>query len=85
MTDEEFLHYFSGGLDIKGQRVTAELGVLEGHEAIASAMTSRPGRIFLIQVNHGQRFPVGFEPREEFQARMAKVDAAVERWLVVHG
>ena len=85
MTDEEFLHFFSGGLDIKGQRVTAELGMLEGHEAIASAMTTNSRRIFLIQVNHGQRFPVGFETMEDFHARMAKVDAAVDRWLVVHG
>lgn len=85
MTDEEFLHFFSGGLDIKGQRVTAELGVLEGHEAIATAIATNSSRIFLIQVNHGQRFPIGFEMMEDFQSRMAKVDAAVERWLVVHG
>ena len=85
MTDDEFLSFFSGGLDIKGQRVTARIGRLDAHEAIASAITTTVSRVFLIQINHGQRIPITFEPGMDFTERMARVDAAVDRWLIVHG
>ena len=85
MTDEEFLTYFNGGLDIKGPRVTAQIGSLDAHEAVASGWATTAARVFLIQVNHGKRLPVTFVPGEGFNERMARVDAAVDRWLIVHG
>lgn len=82
MTDQEFLGYFAGGLDVQGQRVTARFGKLAPEQAIRASLDSSQWQ-FVIQVNHGDEIPMSFERDEHFSTRMAKVDAAVERWLVL--
>ncbi len=85
MTDKEFLAFFSGGLDLKGLRVTARIGEMAAHRAVAASLPTTGPYRFLIQVNHGEDIPVEFEPGEDYSHRMARVDAAVDRWMVLKG
>jgi hypothetical protein len=85
VTDEEFLANFSGGLDLQGQRVTARIGKLAAHLAVGAAVDSGATRHFLIQINYGEEIPVTFEKGAGYAQRMAQIDAAVERWLLLRG
>jgi hypothetical protein len=83
MNDLEFLEYFRGGLDISGQRITARRGALAPHVAVSSDLPSDNPFQFSIQINHGPDIPMVFDPGEPLQSRLAKVDAAIARWLMV--
>lgn len=84
VTDDAFLGYFVAGLDISGHRVTARIGSLAPHEAVAASLSSTNRRQFIVQVDHGGDIPIVFEPDEDLASRMSRVDAAVERWVQLH-
>jgi hypothetical protein len=77
MTDEAFLGYFVGGLDILGHRVTARIGKLHPDQGVPATES------FIITVDHRDEIPLEFAPDEPLASRMAKVDAAVERWRIL--
>ena len=82
MTDTEFLGYFVGGLDIMGHRITARVGAVDPHTAVAAGLPV-DGRYFVLMVNHGCELPMEFDPGEGLESRMKKVDAAVARWRLL--
>lgn len=83
MTDEEFLAYFAGGLDIQGHRVTARRGNLGVSGLLDPSVRDRNGLLFLLRIDFGAEFPIAFTENESRDSRLAKIDAAVTRWRVL--
>lgn len=82
MTDKEFLGYFVGGLDILGHRITARVGRVDPHTAVEAGLPT-DGLYFILMVDHGRELPLEFDPGEDLESRMTKVDAAVARWRLL--
>lgn len=84
MTDDAFLGYFVAGIDILGHRVTARIGRLNPGQATEAGFSKAGANQFVIQIDHRDEVPIEFAPEESLASRMAKVDAAVERWRILH-
>jgi hypothetical protein len=80
MTDEEFETYLAGGIDIKGQRITGRVLLANRHRLTNGTQADSP---FVVQINHGDELSIRFDPDEDLEARMAKLDNAVLRWLTI--
>lgn len=80
MTDEEFETYLTGGIDIKGQRITGRVLLANRHRLTNGTQADSP---FVVQINHGDELSIRFDLDESLEARMAKLDSTVERWLTV--
>ena len=80
MTDEEFETYLTGGIDIKGQRITGRVLLNNQHRLNNGTQADSP---FVVQINHGDELAIRFQADEGLDARMARLDSAVERWLTL--
>lgn len=80
MTDEEFQVYLASGIDIKGQRITGRVLLPDAYRHHNGTQADSP---FVIQINHGDELSLRFRADEDLQSRLTKLDAAVDRWLLL--
>ena len=78
MTDEEFQNYLANGVDLRGQHVTGRV-LLPGRHSNGVRVDCP----FVIQINRADELSLRFMPDESLDSRLAKVDAALDRWMVL--